>query len=508
MRSLELMLLAADFLAFCFLALARMRTWFLIRHASVLALVIAVAQVLAEGPRWQMAPAYLLTIVFVLLRLLLHFSGAGAAVAGTRPFSALGETALWTGLLALAIAVLLPVLVPVFGFAPSSGPYGIGTLTYHWLDASRSEVFGADSHVRRQLMVQIWYPAKASPAIARSGYMNDADAVTTAFARVHDKPAFLFGHVKYVGSNAMPAVPLAVDQHAYPVLLFLEGATGYRQMNTFQVEHLVSHGYIVVAIDQPGVAATVVFPDGHQVAGLTPAQFRATVGPSYLPSRTNSAQTSVLLPDGRTLHDRSIIPYLTQDVAFALDQLAVLNHFDSNGVLTGKLDLHRIGIFGVSLGGIVAADACRIDARLRACLIMDAAMPTEVVKTGLAQPTMWITRDAASMRLERRQTGGWPEAEIAAHQTSMRAAYDSLTGAGYFVRVPGMFQSNFADMAIWTPLSPSLGLSGPIGARRGHEIINAYSLAFFDRHLLSRPASLLAEPAQRYPDVLVESRLP
>ena len=66
------------------------------------------------------------------------------------------------GALGLGIAVALPMMVPVFGFPHPTGPYEIGTLTYHWVDASRSEVFAADPKERRQLMVQIWYPAKAN----------------------------------------------------------------------------------------------------------------------------------------------------------------------------------------------------------------------------------------------------------------------------------------------------------------------------------------------------------
>ena len=30
----------------------------------------------------------------------------------------------------------------------------------------------------------------------------------------------------------------------------------------------------------------------------------------------------------------------------------------------------------------------------------------------------------------------------------MRAVYNGLSGPGYFVRVPGMFHSNFTDIAI------------------------------------------------------------
>ena len=309
-------------------------------------------------------------------------------------------------------------------------------------------------------------------------------------------------------THAKSSAPAAVDQPRYPVLLFLEGATGFRQMNTFQVEHLVSHGYIVVAIDQPGAAAAVVFPDGHQTAGLTLAQFHATVSPSYMPGGTDPLHMGALLPNGSALEDSSSIPYLAKDVLFTLDRLGALNQADPSGILTGKLDLQRIGVFGVSLGGILVGETCRIDQRLKACLVMDAPMSASVVKAGLQKPSMWITRDAASMRLERQRAGGWPDAEIEAHQTSMRAVYEGLSGDGYFVQVPGMFHSNFTDIASWTPLSRALGLAGPIDEQRAHGIVNAYSLAFFDRHLLGRPATLLDRTANLYPEALLESRRP
>jgi hypothetical protein len=53
-----------------------------------------------------------------------------------------------------------------------------------------------------------------------------------------------------------------------------------------------------------------------------------------------------------------------------------------------------------------------------------------------------------------------------------------------------------------------IGFNGPIGAERAHEIINAYALAFFDRHLKGRPAALLDGPAEEYPDVIFETRRP
>jgi hypothetical protein len=121
---------------------------------------------------------------------------------------------------------------------------------------------------------------------------------------------------------------------------------------------------------------------------------------------------------------------------------------------------------------------------------------------------MWITRDAETMRLERQRAGGWPEAEIAAHQATMRAVYQSLRAAGYFVQVPGMFHSNMMDIPNWSPLVSQLGLTGPIDGQRAHTIINAYTLAFFDQHLKGLPTALLAGPAESYPDVRLEARRP
>jgi alpha-beta hydrolase superfamily lysophospholipase len=93
--------------------------------------------------------------------------------------------------------------------------------------------------------------------------VQDADVVAPALARLFHLPRFAFGHFKYISSNAIPFAPVAADQASRPVLLFLHGFSGIRQQNTFQVEELVSHGYIVAAIDQPYAAASVAFPDGR-----------------------------------------------------------------------------------------------------------------------------------------------------------------------------------------------------------------------------------------------------
>jgi predicted dienelactone hydrolase len=479
MRPGEAVLLLADLLTLCVVAVRIPRRARWLRYAAPLALLAAVGQVLIEGPRWQLVPAYALTGLFFLIWL--------------RP-TRTGRLAVGLGVVGLALSVVPPTVLPVFQFPPPSGPYGIGTLTYHWVDEDRAEVFTADPNARRELMVQIWYPATSDPSSRRAPYVEDADALAPALARLSHVPEFTFEHFAYVTTNAVRSATVAADERSYPVLIFLEGLNGFRQMNTFEVEDLVSHGYIVAAIDQPSVAAAVKFPDGRQAAGLSKEQLNPVIQQSVSP-----AEVAPVL-NGRSWDD-GIVPYLAQDVVFTVDRLAALNLVDPNGILTGRLDLQHVGVFGVSLGGIVGGEVCRLEPRVLACLVMDAPMPADVVGAGLRRPAMWITRDAETMQLE-----GWAQADIDQHQATMRAVYESLPGSGYFVRVPGMFHANLTDIPYWSPLLPRLGVTGPIDGERTHSIINSYSLAFFDKHLKGNPATLLDGPATQFPEVLLDTR--
>lgn len=487
MRPLEMLLLLANLIAYVVLALPAARAPHWTRSPAFTALPLAGVQALLEGPRWQMIPAYALSGLFFL---------AGLLRASQRRRLGRPATLLGTGLgaLALVVAAALPATLPVFRFPRPSGPYAIGTLTYHWVDASRAEVFSANPQDHRELVAQIWYPAEQNQPAQRAPYLPDADALAPVLARLINLPGFILGHLKYISSNAISAAPVAGGEASYPVLIFLEGLGGYRQMNTFQVEELVSHGYVVAAIDQPYTASTVVFPDGRRVDyddRMIPPYFQPTYDP-----RTDPPRSAFL---------EAHLPYLAQDVTFSLDQLTLLNRADPNAILTGRLDLERAGLFGHSLGGIIGGEACLLEPRLRACLLEDAFMPDDVVRAGLQQPTMWITRDADTMRLERRRAGGWPEAAIEDHLTTIRAVYESLPGDGYYVQVPGMFHLDMNDVPMLSPLAFQFGLSGPIGVERAHHIVKAYSIAFFDRHLKGRPAALLDGPAAEFPEVLIES---
>ena len=167
MRAFEIATLVASIplLLWPFLPVRDRRRWM----AFLLALpaLFAALHLILEGPRWQMVPAYALIGLLLLL----------AVLRLLRPSGERTGPKLWAivlsgfGFLALAAAFTPPLLFPVFRLPRPSGPYQVGTVTYHWLDAERDETFTDDPADRRELMVQLWYPAERD----RSAPLDAAD---------------------------------------------------------------------------------------------------------------------------------------------------------------------------------------------------------------------------------------------------------------------------------------------------------------------------------------------
>ena len=116
-------------------------------------------------------------------------------------------------------------------------------------------------------MVQIWYPADVTPRSPRARYLPQAAAVAPTLTRFLGVADTALDWLADLASNAVESAPVSDRQSTYPVLIMMVGIKGsYRQVQTFQVEELVSHGYVVAALDQPYVETVVAFPDGRTIA--------------------------------------------------------------------------------------------------------------------------------------------------------------------------------------------------------------------------------------------------
>ncbi|QGF23447.1 hypothetical protein [Raineyella fluvialis] len=400
------------------------------------------------------------------------------------------------GLLGLVLVAAAGWVWPRPHFA-TTGRHPVGTTTLTWTDTSRPEITSQDPARRRTLVAQAWYPAVPGASGPRARYFADP-AFAEAIARLFGVPNWLLAGVSAAETPAVVGAAPAVGRH--PIIVACTGLSGSRSLSSFQALELASHGYVVVALDQPGASAAVTLPDGHvaPVLGLKPT-FDPLLYHGIEPRTPAPVVNGHPLPTG-------IATYLADDVSSTLDHLADLADLATEPTGLGPhLDLERVGVTGVSLGGTTVAEASARDHRIRATLILEAPLTQAATTRGLPQPVMVITRGANAMRRERDSAGGWTEHEIDVHQQTQRAVIDQAPGEAWFVRIDTLSHIDFTDLPAWTPLFRLAGWSGPLDGRRGHQIINGLSLTFFD-HTLRGAGTAPEAAAGAWPEATIEPR--
>ena len=360
-------------------------------------------------------------------------------------------------------------------FAKPMGKYAIGTVSYWVTDPDREEIFITDKHQARQIPIQVWYPAENTSQSDYAPYIPEATKVSEAISELLHIPKALLYPLQFKRSNALVKAPVNKEKAQYPVLLYLTGLYGHRCISTFQIQELVSQGYIVVGIDCPVAVALATFPDGSTLKSLP----RTLIDPMLNESLT---EENPLLSYNEKTFEGGLIAYFAKDVSRVIDFLTALNTNDPNHLLYNKLNLDRLGAFGVSLGGVIVSEASWRDRRIKASLIMESPIPKKIAQTGLRVPTMVITRPAEAMRAERKKSGGWTESDIEQHLSTMRALFEN-TAESEFVQLPDMFHVDFTDVPLWVPFAQSLGLSGSTPIEETHDKLNSLTLKFFEEYL-------------------------
>jgi Platelet-activating factor acetylhydrolase, isoform II len=250
----------------------------------ILLSTFAVLQIFNEGIRWQMFPSYFLVLLLLIPAFL------------EKRF--IRKVFLFLACFTFIIAVLLPVFFPVFSFDKPTGKYQIGTITYHFTDSLRNEIFTSKVDDKREIILQVWYPTNNHTNKNFAPYIENSNTVTETLAELFGYPAFFFANLKYVKSNAVQNVAISDDSEKYPVLIYLTGVNGSRHFSNFQIEELVSQGYIVAGIDNPGAVAAACFPDGRTIKGLPIEKIKALINQSVENLPTIPALNNIEYEDG------------------------------------------------------------------------------------------------------------------------------------------------------------------------------------------------------------------
>ncbi len=348
--------------------------------------------------------------------------------------------------------------IPAEPFAAPGGPYAVGTREYHWIDTGRPETFTKDAADQRHVMVQVWYPAPApAPGTERSLWIRNLDEY---------KGSPEFKQVAHVRTNSVFDAPVLDGR--WPVLVYNHGGGWTRWSGTFTTEMLASYGYVVFAIDHAGFNKTTDFPDGYHFA-------IDTLGPPKA-----SGDVGVDAPAFFEWLGQHVFPVWVADSRFVLDQVAALS--GSAGPFQGKFDLERVGALGWSFGGATAVELTTVDPRVKVGVDQDGQLFGNVRTKGTTRPVMLMhnTDDpVGSVPAAQKEAMGRLVAETRAIDSVARAL---STGPFAEVWIERTGHGHFSDLTfVYRPDSTKM-----LTARRAHEIINAHTLAFFERHLLGK----------------------
>jgi hypothetical protein len=83
--------------------------------------------------------------------------------------------------------------------------------------------------------------------------------------------------------------------------------------------------------------------------------------------------------------------------------------------------------------------------------------------------------------------------------------YKRAESSAYQIKVRGARHASFGDPGLWGRLLHNESTGVTIKGARMNEIVNSYSLAFWNKHLRALPDPLLDGPLPDYPEAVFES---
>jgi len=450
-------------------------------NKSYLMLIIAatlVIHLIVEGWRWQMIPAYLLTIVLL-------WSIRRVPLETSWKVSVLNVAGYLLLFIMLIPAWLLPNVLPVFSLPEPTGSYKVGTQWIH-LQTSMDESITKDPADKRELMIKAWYPSSAATSGKRDLYADHGNRL--GFIQKYGGgvlPPSSINYLDRVKTEAYIDVPI-VDEK-FPVLVFSPGygsmSSGYYAILT----EIASHGYVIFSMNHTYESLGTTFPDGR--IAIFDHAYAQDISEN---SMDDVAEMRKAFQDGLSFEERHPIVQeamkhyfvkdqlkrWTEDMVYTLNQL---EEWNNDGFFKDKLDLNKIGVFGHSRGGGAAGQLTITDSRIRAAANFDGLQWGEMIDTLYQVPYLHIKAD-------------WPadHEDIASH-----IYVNKSSDYFYSAMIRQSAHANFMDIPLMVPVR-SLAQTGAVDPDLCIKITNELTLAFFDKHLKTDRRADPGKVSQRY----------
>lgn len=371
-----------------------------------------------------------------------------------------------------------------------SGEYLTGVAYLNFVDESRKELFDDSGRSYREMTVKVWYPSDRQSDPEPYLLKAEADFVTKYL-----QFPLMYKDLKTNGGRDLP---VSSKENKYPVLIFSHGWGEHYSQNTILMEELASHGYIVFSIAHHYECKFSSYPDGRLIyinmgnprfQKIMKEQMNASALGHFeklKKAASDEERKRVFLEMSQTLPTllTESPNYWAEDIAFFINQLIMMNGGDHR--FQNKLDLDRIGVFGMSLGGLATSIICSTDGRIKAGVNIDGAFPIASIAGKYQIPFMYLN--------SKRYLG------------CGRLLAGQSTRDCYSLSVKDSDHYNFTDYSVY-PVPMVRFLLGPIDGKRTIEMMNVLVLVFFDKYVKGIGEIDLVKEAGKYPEIEISANL-
>jgi hypothetical protein len=225
----------------------------------------------------------------------------------------------------------------------------VGRIVRVLTDSTRKESL-SQSNNDRMILVSIFYQVDEEWNPEHEAYYKDlyAPRQEEFIKRFSDDNEEKRKYLNNIKINTFNNAPMTKEDRKFPVVLFSAGLGMLRDFYMFNIEELVTKGYIVVAIEHVYDSEFTVLPDGGII------------------------EQAEIFKDLTLEMKEEVINIRKKDTLFVLDQLTSLNAEDK--IIKNKMDLDKIGAIGHSIGAYSLFESFNEDERIKVLVMLDGAI--------------------------------------------------------------------------------------------------------------------------------------
>lgn len=417
----------------------------------LIALTLAIAYLILHPMRWQMFPAHIIALSFLIVTLWdpnpnIYFKSAGYIAAFA----------------ALALSLFLTNGMPLTKLPAPTGKHKIGTIS---TTMARE---GDSGH--RQLSIKLWYPASIEPnATDNNRDTMWHDTMWSEFYRTDTFPTplkFATGYLRKLHTSAYLSASIKTGDTPYPVIIYNHGLISITAENSLLMETLASNGYLVISVrhnTQDTEYATIQknLPIAEKT---TDKRLMDILSTNEIDRKTRASLSLEYFQNSTGM--ATIVKRRTQDSSFALDNLDTLVAKIPGCEHADCVDRSKIGAIGLSTGGAIATELCKTDARCIATINLDGGIFADDPLAPITKPYLML---------------------YSAFNNGSNDFLKAITTSHFEEHViPGAKHMNFHDAGTILPILKWFGILGPVPGSEINRQKDLYVQTFFDEILKSK----------------------